>query len=246
MLARKKQIPISMKGQHVKKPFPVSLQILMLVCVTTSGSLNTLASPPIVTVSRTTAVVLSWPTNFPSFALQTKSNVSPGVAWEICSVKPVIIGTNCVVTNTFTESLRLFRLSNWPQLSCRDNLRHVGLSLRTWAIDNDGCFPFHVSTNSGGTMELRAIGPDGFDTNSFMHFMVASNELSVASCLVCPGDIVRKAATNFTSLTPENVTYRLRTADTVTAGKPGEVLAVCPIDGNTVYCDGSVTNGIKY
>ena len=94
-------------------------------------------------------------------------------------------------------------------------------------------------------MELRAIGPDGFDTNAFLHFMVLSNELSVTWRLVCPGDLVRTAATNFAGLRPENVTYRLRTADTVTETNPWEVLAVCPIDGNTLYCDGSVTKGIR-
>ncbi len=94
-------------------------------------------------------------------------------------------------------------------------------------------------------MELRAIGPDGFDTNSYLHFMVLSNYLSVTSRLVCPGDTARDAATNFASLRPENVTYRLRTGDTVTEDHPEEVLAVCPIDGNTLYCDGSVTKGMK-
>jgi hypothetical protein len=229
-----------------KKRIPASLQIRILVCVTASGRLSILASPPMVTVSRTTPVVLSWPTNFPSFALQTKTNVNSTVAWDIYSLKPVIIGTNYIVTNTFTESSRLFRLSNWPQLSCLDNLSHVGLRLRTWALDYDGRFPFHVHTNLGGTMELRAIGPDGFDTNSFMHFMVLCNYLSATSRLVCPGDIVRRAATNFAGLRPENVTYRLRTGDTVKLNNPEEVLAVCPIDGNTLYCDGSVTNGIGY
>ena len=95
-------------------------------------------------------------------------------------------------------------------------------------------------------MELRAIGPDGFDTNSFLHFKALSHYMSATSHLVCPGDIMRTAATNFAELGPENVTYRLRTADTVTLNHPGEVLAVCPIDGNTLYCSGSVTNGIKY
>jgi len=69
--------------------------------------------------------------------------------------------------------------SRLMSLSCLDNLRDVGLSLRTWAMDNRPRFPFHVSTNWGGTLELRALGADGFDTNSFIHFMVVSNELSV-------------------------------------------------------------------
>ena len=218
----------------------------MLVCLTPNGPLNTPAAPPIVRVSRTEPILLSWPTNFPSFALQTKTNASASVAWENCPLKPVIIGTNYVVTNTFTESAVFFRLSNWPQLACRDNLQRVGISLIAYAVDWNGHFPFHVSTNSGGTMELRASGPDGFDTNSFLHFKALSHYMSATSRLVCPGDLVRRAATNFAGLRPENVTYRLRTADTVKIANPGEVLAECPIDRNTVYCDGSVTNGIRY
>jgi hypothetical protein len=208
--------------------------------------MDTLAAAPKLTVSRTAPVVFSWPTNFPSFALQTKTNVSSAVAWENCSLKPAIIGTNCVVTNTLTGSARLFRLSNWPQLSCRYNLQRIGLALWIWSLDNDNLFPFHASTNWAGTMELRAIGPDGFDTNACLHFTALSNCLAAASDLACPGDLARNAAATFAGLRPENVTYRLRTGDTVNEVYPDEVLAVCPIDGNTLYCSGAVTNGLKY
>ena len=234
------------KGWPTRRQLPVSLHVLILACAAASGLLNTHAAPPVVAVSGTAPVLLSWPTNFPGFGLLTKTNLSPTVAWEHCPLQPVIIGTNYVVTNTFTEPLRLFRLSNWPQLSCLNNLRQIGVGMRVWAMDNDGRFPFHTPASWGGSMELRAIGPDGFDTNTWVHFMVMSNYLSAASLLVCPGDLVRKAATNFESLGPENVTYRLRTGDTVKLDRPEEVLAVCPIDGNTLYCDGSTTAGINY
>jgi hypothetical protein len=169
-----------------------------------------------------------------TYRLRTADTVIPGKPGEVLAVCP-IDGNTVYCDGSFT---------NGP-VSCLANLKDVGLSLRTYSIDNDGHFPFHVSTNWGGTMELRAIGPDGFDTNAFLHFMVVSNELSVTWLLVCPGDTGRRAATNFAGLRPENVTYRLRTADTVTETNPWEVLAVCPIDGNTAYCDGSVTEGIK-
>jgi prepilin-type processing-associated H-X9-DG protein len=107
-------------------------------------------------------------------------------------------------------------------------------------------FPFHVPTNSGGTAELRAIGPGGFDTNTFRHLLVMSNELSTPVILVCPGDLSRNAATNFQDYGPENVTYRVRSGDEVNDTNPTEVPAVCPVDGNTLFCDGSVTNGIRY
>ncbi len=73
-----------------------------------------------------------------------------------------------------------------------------------------------------------------------------SDYLGSVSLLVCPGDFPRQAAPDFATLRPENVTYRLRTGDTVTETAPEEVVGVCPIDGNTLYCDGSVVDGVGY
>src|ERR1700690_2770460 len=69
---------------------------------------------------------------------------------------------------------------DWPRahhMYCVNNLKQIGLSFRTWALDNDGKFPFNVSTNAGGTMEFCATGADGFDSNAAVHFQVMSNEL---------------------------------------------------------------------
>jgi hypothetical protein len=224
----------------------VGRRALVAVWLAASGHWGALAAPPVVTVSRTSPIVLSWPTNFPSFALQSKTNLGASVPWEDWAAKPAVIGANYVLTNGFADPRRLFRLSNWPQLACRDNLQSIGISLKVWALDNRDEFPFQVHTNAGGTLELRAPRPDGFDTNAFLHFRVLSNYLRTVTRLVCPGDIAREAASGFATLRPENVSYLLRTDDTVTQANPGEVLAVCPIDGNTLYCDGSVTNGLKY
>ena len=58
----------------------------------------------------------------------------------------------------------------YKQLSCVNNLKQIGLAFRTWALDNDGQFPFNVSTNAGGTREFCAVGADGFDSNAVLHF----------------------------------------------------------------------------
>src|SRR5262249_10622041 len=152
-----------------------------------------------------------------------------GVSWQAWNVKPAIVGTQYVVTNNLTGPARLFRLSNRPQLDCVNNLKQISVAFKIWAGDYGDRFPFQVFVGLGGTYELRQIGPDGFDTNTWRHFQVVSNELYDPSILVCPGDLPRVAATNFETLGPQGVTYALRTVNSVYDDAPGEVLAVCPI-----------------
>src|SRR5580704_6618686 len=109
------------------------LGILAVVCVATTGLLCALAAPPVVTVSPTAPVVLSWPTNFPSFALQTQTNVSAAVAWQNWAATRGVTGTSYVLTNGFAEPCRFFRVSNWPQIGCQHNLEQIALAMRVWA-----------------------------------------------------------------------------------------------------------------
>jgi len=52
------------------------------------------------------------------------------------------------------------------RINCINNLKQVGLSFRQWALDHGDQYPFNVSTNAGGTMELYAVGSGGFDNNA--------------------------------------------------------------------------------
>jgi hypothetical protein len=113
----------------------------------------------------------------------------------------------------------------------------IGFSLRIWAQDHHGQYPFNVSTNEGGTLELCARGSDGFDRNAWRHFQVLSNELADPAALVCPKDRKHEPAHDFQSLGPENVTYRLRTGPSLNATNRSDVLVVCPLDGNLIYGD---------
>jgi len=130
--------------------------------------------------------------------------------------------------------------SKAQSINCRNNMKQIGLASRVWAIDNDGNFPFNVSTNQGGTLELCSPGSDGFDRNAVFHFRVMSNELSTPKILVCPADIRKKAALNFESLQPENVSYQICSGTNVSEVNPATVMAICPIHNNVVLCDGSV------
>ncbi|EEF60454.1 hypothetical protein [Pedosphaera parvula] len=131
-----------------------------------------------------------------------------------------------------------------PQtVTCVRNLLQIGLSFRMWAGDNQDEYPFNISTKEGGTKELCRLGKDGFDLNAGFHFQVASNELNNPLVLVCPQDTSRKPARDWVSLKTENVTYRLRSGTNINEASPKTILAVCPIDGNTLWSDGSVTEG---
>ena len=90
-------------------------------------------------------------------------------------------------------------------------------------------------------MELcGALDSDGFDINGFLHLMVMSNELSTTKILICPEDKATKWAVDFAHLTAGNVTYLIRSGSNLNEVNPTNILAVCPIDGNVLYCDGSV------
>jgi hypothetical protein len=129
-------------------------------------------------------------------------------------------------------------------IACQNNLKQIGLAYAMWASDNGGEFPFNVSTNKGGSLEFCARGDDGFDQNSFRHFMVISNYVaSRPEVLVCPGDSSRKPAADFASLGAANVSYQVRSGTNVNPKQPQEVLARCPIHGHELHCDGSVNQG---
>src|ERR1035438_6366511 len=104
-------------------------------------------------------------------------------------MSPLRIGRGCQVAGLVLIVLALLLmgymlmnpLRDWrrsSRLGCVNNLKQIGLAFRTWAIDNNGPFPFNVSTNTGGTMEFCEVGSDGFDNNAALHFQVMSNELS--------------------------------------------------------------------
>jgi prepilin-type processing-associated H-X9-DG protein len=124
-------------------------------------------------------------------------------------------------------------------ITCVNNLKQIGLCFRILS-DDRGNYPFNVSTNAGGTLELCAMGKDGFDSNAALHLKALSNELVTPIVLICPQDSSKKVAVDFQSLGPANVSYRLRTGTNISEANPRTVLLVCPIDGNILYCDGSV------
>jgi len=130
------------------------------------------------------------------------------------------------------------RKAQKPQ--CISNLKQIYVGFRLWESDHGDQFPFNVSTNTGGTVELCAPDRDGFDRNAYRSLQVMSNELTVPKLLVCPRDKSRKVATNWAGLRPENITYRFHCGTNIIWNNPKAVLAVCPMDGNVLYADGTI------
>lgn len=139
----------------------------------------------------------------------------------------------------------LFLRPSWdyrkPQrINCVNNLKQLGIAFRLWEGDHGDQYPCNVSTNAGGIMELCAPDKDGFDSNAVFELKVMAGELTTPKLLICPQDKSNKPALDFNSLGPTNISYRFRSGTNITESNPAEILAVCPIHGNLLYCDGSV------
>jgi hypothetical protein len=128
-------------------------------------------------------------------------------------------------------------------IQCDNNLKQVGLAFKVWAGDHGDQYPFNVSTNKGGTIELCNVGMDGLERNSWIHFQVMSNELAEPKILVCPGDASRQPAADFVHFGATNVSYLIHTG--TNEENPETVLAICPIHNNVLYSDGSVMHVSK-
>jgi hypothetical protein len=99
-------------------------------------------------------------------------------------------------------------------IACINNLKQLGLSVRTWAIDNGDVSP-----------------PD---------LLSMTNEMSTPKILFCPADTGRQAATGgWASYTSSNCSYEYL-APSAPDSEPFRVLFRCPIHGHVCLNDGSV------
>lgn len=104
------------------------------------------------------------------------------------------------------------------RIKCANNLKQIGLSMRLWADDHGGKYPWLVDQAQGGGK------PDGTDNAmANLQFCLASNELATPNILLCPNDTVRKAATNFAACYLTNISYAL--GDDADDKKPRHILA---------------------
>ena len=89
------------------------------------------------------------------------------------------------------------------RISCTNSLKQVGLSFRTFSIDNDGNMPQTLAQSQGGDSDdvgYRVLGVDQPSSRGVSKmFLCMSNELSTPKILYCPSESEsgRQAATSF-------------------------------------------------
>jgi len=88
--------------------------------------------------------------------------------------------------------------------TCANNLKQVGLAMRLWADNYEGKFPWKVDQSLGGG---KPNGTGNAQVN--LQLSVVSNELASTSLVLCPNDVRRVPATNFSSLALTNISYAL-------------------------------------
>jgi hypothetical protein len=78
------------------------------------------------------------------------------------------------------------------RITCVSNLKQIGLALRIRSGDHGEQFPFHTSTNVGGTLGYSAVDKDRLDRNAYLNFQVMSDESNVPLILICPQDVSKR------------------------------------------------------
>jgi prepilin-type N-terminal cleavage/methylation domain-containing protein len=89
------------------------------------------------------------------------------------------------------------------RISCTNNLKQVGLSFKTFALDNQDRYAMLVPATDGGPPDGGLLmGPPPKAGWMYEVFAVMSNELSTPKILACPSDDGHLQHTNFVMKTP--------------------------------------------
>jgi prepilin-type N-terminal cleavage/methylation domain-containing protein len=96
------------------------------------------------------------------------------------------------------------------RISCTNNLKQVGLSFRTFAIDNDGNNPQTLAAAAGGNSDsdvgIRAVTAAQNTSHGVAKmFLTMSNELSTPKILFCPAEADGSIRQSSSSFAPLNV-----------------------------------------
>jgi prepilin-type N-terminal cleavage/methylation domain-containing protein len=85
------------------------------------------------------------------------------------------------------------------EITCVNNLKQISLGIRLWAGDQGDKYPWNVDYAKGGSKD----SPDWTD-----NFRVCSNEIRASAIFVCPLDLTKRPATNWTTMRGDlNISY---------------------------------------
>lgn len=129
--------------------------------------------------------------------LATSRNPSPAFSLIELLVVIAILAVLVVLIRPVNPS----RLKKSDLLVCMNNLKQTAIGFMIWSEDGGGSWPWQVSTNQGGTMELI---PNGRAAD---HFLPLTNYLKDARVLVCPTDLAKDATNNFSGFGNQNLSY---------------------------------------
>jgi prepilin-type processing-associated H-X9-DG protein len=85
--------------------------------------------------------------------------------------------------------------------SCRNMNKSVSLAFRMFSNDHDDRFPWQLAATNGGSMESV------LSSQTFAHFLVASNEINTPKVLSCPADREKRATRDWSSFGNSNLSY---------------------------------------
>src|SRR5690242_9039325 len=85
---------------------------------------------------------------------------------ELLMLAAVILLLGCIVIPCLAKHRRQAKAR-----ACMDNLKQIGVSFRTWALDCGDSYPAQVTLNCGGAKERLETG------EVFYNFLVMSNEI---------------------------------------------------------------------
>jgi prepilin-type N-terminal cleavage/methylation domain-containing protein len=112
--------------------------------------------------------------------------------------------------------------------SCANNLKELGISFKTWGLDNNDLYPMQVTPANGGPPDQATIAASTDNTTpgaAFLYevFGVMSNEVSTAKLLACPSDSGTTAHTNL-------LIKAGATLNTVIGTGTGDQFSICDIN----------------
>lgn len=119
---------------------------------------------------------------------------------------------------------------------CRSNLSQVALGYILWASANANLYPWEVSTNAGGSLELIEQG------NPADHFRPLAAYLKNPTLLSCPADRARIAVNSYAGFSNSNLSYFVSLDATMTTPNPS--LLILAGDRHLTYSNQPIASGL--